>query len=106
MAKRRKKAKSHRTKRSTGNSAARKRAQKISSSSKKKRAQSIKGKRAKRSRSGIKRPRAQKAHTIKPSSAPSVETVVVDVIEEPLPGVITVTEYEETDIRDANGEEK
>ena len=29
---------------------------------------------------------------------PAVETVVVDVIEEPLPGVITVTEFEETQI--------
>lgn len=106
MAKRRKKAKAQRTKRSTGKSAAGKRARKISLSAKKKRAKSIKGKRAKRVRSGIKRPRAQKAHTIKRSSAPSVETVVVDVIEEPLPGVITVTEYEETDIRDANGEEE
>jgi hypothetical protein len=29
---------------------------------------------------------------------PAVETVVVDVIEEPAPGVITVTEIEETQI--------
>ena len=29
---------------------------------------------------------------------PEVETVVVDVIEEPAPGVITVTEIEETRI--------
>ena len=29
---------------------------------------------------------------------PAVETVVVDVIEEPAPGVITVTEFEETQI--------
>jgi len=29
---------------------------------------------------------------------PGVETVVVDVIEEPAPGVITVTEIEETQI--------
>jgi hypothetical protein len=29
---------------------------------------------------------------------PEVETVVVDVIEEPAPGVITVTEFEETQI--------
>ena len=29
-------------------------------------------------------------------SAPSVETVVVDVIEQPAPNVITVTEVEET----------
>jgi hypothetical protein len=29
---------------------------------------------------------------------PEVETVVVDVVEEPAPGVITVTEIEETQI--------
>jgi hypothetical protein len=29
---------------------------------------------------------------------PEVETVVVDVIEEPAPGVITVTEFEETPV--------
>jgi hypothetical protein len=34
----------------------------------------------------------------KPPSRPAVETVVVDVIEEPAPGVITVTEIEETQI--------
>jgi len=28
---------------------------------------------------------------------PAVETVIVDVIEEPVPGVITVTEFEETE---------
>ena len=44
----------------------------------------------------------QKKQAMKPSSAPSVETVVVDVIEEPIPGVITVTEFEETDIRDVS----
>jgi hypothetical protein len=30
----------------------------------------------------------------------AVETVVVDVIEEPVPGVITVTEFEETQVRE------
>lgn len=48
----------------------------------------------------------QKVRSRKPTNAPAVETVVVDVIEEPLPGVITVTEFEETDIRDVKrGEE-
>ena len=32
---------------------------------------------------------------------PVRETVIVDVIEEPVPGVITVTEFEETDVREA-----
>ena len=34
--------------------------------------------------------------------APVVETVVVDVIEQPAPGVITVTEVEETEVRKAS----
>jgi hypothetical protein len=33
------------------------------------------------------------------SPSREVETVVVDVIEEPIPGVITVTEFEETQTR-------
>jgi DNA helicase TIP49 (TBP-interacting protein) len=32
--------------------------------------------------------------------APTVETTVVDVIEKPAPGVITVMEFEETEIRE------
>ena len=31
---------------------------------------------------------------------PAVESVVVDVIEEPVSGVITVTEFEETEVRE------
>jgi hypothetical protein len=45
---------------------------------------------------------AQKVQATKPINAPAIETVVVDVIEEPLPGVITVTEFEETNIRDVD----
>jgi len=53
-----------------------------------------------------KRPRPKKiarkrARLMKPPSTPLVETTIVDVIEEPAPGVITVTEFEETDIREA-----
>ena len=36
------------------------------------------------------------ARKVKQPVAPVVETVVVDVIEQPAPGVITVTEVEET----------
>jgi hypothetical protein len=32
---------------------------------------------------------------------PVVETTIIDVVEEPFPGLITVTEFEETDIREA-----
>ena len=38
------------------------------------------------------------ARKVKPSAAPVVETVAVEVIEQPAPGVITVTEIEETHI--------
>jgi hypothetical protein len=36
------------------------------------------------------------ARKVKPPVAPAVETVAVEVIEQPAPGVITVTEVEET----------
>jgi hypothetical protein len=39
----------------------------------------------------------KKEQRMKPPS-PAVETVVVDVVEEPTPGVITVTEFEETQV--------
>jgi hypothetical protein len=39
----------------------------------------------------------------KPPSTPAVETVVVDVIEEPVPGVTVVTEFEATEVRDESG---
>ena len=39
---------------------------------------------------------------VKQPVAPAVETVAVEVIEQPAPGVITVTEVEETEIRKAS----
>jgi hypothetical protein len=42
------------------------------------------------------------ARKVKQPVAPVVETVVVDVIEQPAPGVITVTEVEETEVRKAS----
>jgi len=97
MARRKMKAKAQQKKRATGKSTARKRARKVSSPTKRKR--------AKRPLDRAKRKGAQKKPAMKPSSAPSVETVVVDVIEEPVFGVITVTEFEEIDIRGVNREE-
>ena len=35
-----------------------------------------------------------------PPSASTVETVTVDVIEEAAPGVVTITEFEETQVRE------
>ena len=43
----------------------------------------------------------KKVRAVKPPSTPVVETVVVDVIEEPLPGVTLVTEFEATEVREA-----
>ena len=37
---------------------------------------------------------------MQPKGIPVRETVIVDVIEEPVPGVITITEFEETDVRE------
>ena len=53
--------------------------------------------RAKPKRVATKKAMRKKEQRMKPPG-PAVETVVVDVIEEPLPGVITVTEFEETQI--------
>jgi hypothetical protein len=36
-----------------------------------------------------------------PPTAPAVETTPVDVIETPAPGVTTITEFEETEVREA-----
>jgi hypothetical protein len=43
----------------------------------------------------------KKVRAAKPPSTSVVETVVVDVIEKPLPGVTVVTEFEATDVREA-----
>ena len=37
---------------------------------------------------------------VRPQGIPVLETTIIDVIEEPVPGVITVTEFEETDVRE------
>jgi hypothetical protein len=50
-----------------------------------------------------KRASAKKAaRKVKQLVAPVVETVAVEVIEQPAPGVITVTEVEETEVRKAS----
>jgi hypothetical protein len=65
------------------------------------------GKTAKRPSARVKSKRAvakKKARAMKPG-APSVETVVIDVVEQPAPGVITVTEFEETEVTRPGGNE-
>jgi hypothetical protein len=37
---------------------------------------------------------------VKPPSTSTVESVTVDVIEEAAPGAITITEFEETEVRE------
>jgi hypothetical protein len=49
---------------------------------------------------GVKKAR-KKVRARKPPSIPVVETVVVDVVEEPVPGVISVTEIGATEVREA-----
>jgi len=56
--------------------------------------------RAKPKRGRVKKIVRKRATLVKPPITTAVETVVVDVIEEPVPGVITVTEFEETEVRE------
>jgi hypothetical protein len=47
-------------------------------------------------------PAKKVARKVKQPVAPVVETAAVEVIEQPAPGVITVTEVEETEVRKAS----
>ena len=55
---------------------------------------------AKPKRMGVKKATRKKVQRMKQPGAPMVETVVVDVIEKPAPDVITITEFEETEVRE------
>jgi hypothetical protein len=61
--------------------------------------------RAKTKRAVTKKMPPKKARGVKPSTTPGVETVVADVVEQPAPGVITVTEFEETQVTRPGWEE-
>jgi hypothetical protein len=66
---------------------------------------SVRGKATKRTvaRAKPKRATVKKAvRKVKQPVTPVVETVAVEVIEQPAPGVITVTEVEETEVRKAS----
>ena len=54
--------------------------------------------RAKPKRMGVKKAARKKVQRMKQPGTPVVETVVVDVIEKPAPDVITITEFEETEV--------
>ena len=69
-------------------------------------AKSVRGKTAKRtSARATAKKRATKAKSnraVAKKIAPTAETVIVDMIEEPVPGVMVVTEFEATAIRGPN----
>jgi hypothetical protein len=46
--------------------------------------------------------KAKSKHAVAKKVVPIVETVIVDMIEEPVPGVMVVTEFEATRIRGPN----
>ena len=50
-------------------------------------------------RSRAKKAAAKKASTRKQRKAPPAETILLDVVEEPIPGVLVVTEFETTRTR-------
>ena len=67
---------------------------------------SMRGKPAKRTGAKAKskkRTIKTKKRAVAKTMAPTVETVVVDVIEEPVPGVMVVSEFEATEIRGPSG---
>src|SRR5437588_10009150 len=99
MAKRKKRSKvQKRAKPQRGNSATRGKARKV--------AKAARGKPTKRTvaRAKPKRVTVKKAapKVVRRMKQPAVETVVVDLIEQPAPGIITVTEVEETEVRKAS----
>jgi hypothetical protein len=49
---------------------------------------------------GAKKVARKKGRSMKPPSSPAVETLTVDVIEKPVPGVTVVTEIEATEVRE------
>jgi hypothetical protein len=98
MAKQKKRAKAQPKKRANlrrRSAAARGKARKVSKPARGKGTKPTAG--AKLQRAATKKAMQKKEQQMKPP-APDIETVVVDVIEEPAPGVITVTEIEETQI--------
>ena len=56
--------------------------------------------RAKPKRMGVKKATRKKVQRLKQPGEPTVETVVGDVIQKPAPDVITITEFDETEVRE------
>jgi hypothetical protein len=93
MAKRKKRAAAHRGKAATRGKA-------------RKPAKSVRGKTAKRTSAKAtpkrRMTKAKSKRAVAKKVAPTIETVIVDMIEEPVPGVTVVTEFEATGIRGPN----
>ena len=96
-----------------GKSTARGRTRKASKSARPKAAKRTVAKPTPRKRSAKAKPKRVEAKKIarkkrtsmKPPSSPAVETLTVDLIEEPVPGVTIVTEIEATEVRDPGSEQ-
>ena len=102
MAKRQKRARAPREKRAIvrkRKSTTRRQARKAPTTRNRKTKRTIAKPRVKSKRARAKNAPPKIIQRVKPQRSPELETVVVDVIEEPIPGVITVTEFEETEIR-------
>ena len=92
--------------------AKRKKGSKVQSGAKPRRANSAKRPKARKAAKAVKRtvakakpkrmPVKKVARKVKPPVAPVVETVAAEAIEQPAPGLITVTEIEETEVRKAS----
>ena len=103
MAQRKKRATSRKkpTKARRGPSAARGKSRKASRPARGKGAKRIKARPAAKKR--VAKPKRKRAGKIarkrvQPQGAPVLETTIVDIVEEPVPGVVTVTEFEETHV--------
>jgi hypothetical protein len=51
-------------------------------------------------RAGAKKVARKKVRPTKPPITPVVETIITDLVEEPVPGVITIAEFEDTVVRE------
>jgi hypothetical protein len=104
----RKKRVTPRKRKSTGRGRARKSSRSVRSKAAKRTATKLRPKKgvAKAKSPSAKKLARKKAKPMKQPITPVAETTIVDVVEEPAPGVITITEFEETDIREPGpGEE-
>ncbi len=107
MAKRKKRAKAKRESVRKIKSAVRGKAHRIESKSARTRAGKrtlAKARKVKPKHARVRKAAPRKVQPMTPQSPAEIETVTVDVIEETAPGVITVTEFEETEVREQSAD--